>query len=266
MPQKLGQHFLKNPAILKKIAEIINLETSGLVIEIGPGHGELTEVIGDRFQVLDFKLIAIEKDERLVRVLRNKFGGEKKIEIVRGDALKILPDVFENKKEIFLVGNIPYYITGHLLKIISEAKNKPKRCVLMIQKEVAERITSQPPKMNRLAAITQFWGEPKIAMEVLKNNFSPAPKVDSAVISIERRPRLTERNLGLNYQTVKHLFQQPRKTVLNNLADWIKKDKTSIQIIFEPLKQLLLLRPQNLKITDIEKISEIVNSQLNIYN
>lgn len=253
---------MKNTAILRKIAEIINLEPSGLVIEVGPGHGELTELIRDKKR----KFVLIEKDSELAINLKQKYESEKDIEVIQGDALKILLDIFEKKKEIFLVGNIPYYITGHLLKIISEAKNKPKRCVLMIQKEVAERITSQPPKMNRLAAITQFWGEPKIAMEVLKNNFSPAPKVDSAVISIERRPRLTERNLGLDYQTVKHLFQQPRKTVLNNLADWIKKDKASIQIIFEPLKQLLLLRPQNLKITDIEKISEIVNSQLNIYN
>ena len=253
---------MKNTAILRKIAEIINLEPGGLVIEIGPGHGELTELIRDGKR----KFVLIEKDNELAANLKQKYESEKNIEVVCGDALKLLLDIFEKKKEIFLVGNIPYYITGHLLKIISEAKNRPKRCVLMIQKEVAERITSQPPKMNRLAAITQFWGEPGIVMGVLKNNFLPAPKVDSAVILIERRPRLSEQNLKINYQTIKHLFQQPRKTVLNNLADWIKKDKASIQIIFEPLKQLLFLRPQNLKITDIEKISEIVNSQLNIYN
>ncbi|MEK7542890.1 MAG: rRNA adenine dimethyltransferase family protein, partial [Patescibacteria group bacterium] len=190
----LGQYFLKNPEILRILADSLNLKSGDLVIEIGPGHGELTEVLrmmnylptGDVPKGHELRIMGIEKDTELAMELKKKFQKNKNIEIICGDILKILPTIPHPYK---LAGNIPYYITGHLLRIISELKEKPDIAVLTIQKEVAERICAVPPSMNLLAASVQVWARSKIIRTVSKNEFSPRPKVDSAVIKLITLPK-----------------------------------------------------------------------------
>ena len=137
--KKLGQHFLTNKTKLQKIVRALDLRADDSVIEIGPGHGELTNEL--RIKNYELKIIAIEKDEELVRYLQEKFAQDKNIEIIEGDILKILPEFAKSRKlkakSYKIVGNIPYYITGHLLRIIGELKNKPSLVVLTVQKEVA---------------------------------------------------------------------------------------------------------------------------------
>src|SRR3989344_6086795 len=187
----LGQHFLKNKAKIKKIVEALNLENGDTVIEIGPGHGELTDELG--IMNNELRIIAIEKDKNLFKYLKNKFSQDKNIEIIEGDILKIFPSIIHNSSFIIqnykIVGNIPYYITGYLLRILGELEKKPSLIVLTIQKEVAERICAirqaqGKPKMNLLAASVQFWAEPKIIGYISKKDFRPAPKVDSAIIKL----------------------------------------------------------------------------------
>lgn len=251
--QKLGQHFLKDKKVLEKIASQINADVTH-IIEIGPGHGELTEKI--RIQRSQCKIICIEKDAQLAQGLIKKFSDDPLLEIVEGDALKLLPYIIEARKnemkQYAIIGNIPYYITGYLLRTISELPAYPTNTTLLIQKEVAERIVSAPPEMNRLAASVQFWGNPKMILTVPPGAFNPPPKVDSAVIDITTRENLPIDQIRY-YETVHLLFAQPRKTILNNLSVKISKKESS---------DLLLRlgipagnRPQNLSIESIATIA-----------
>lgn len=190
--QRLGQHFLKNKTALEKIAGALELKEGDVVVEIGPGHGELTELLFASAKKIT--VVAIEKDRNFIASLQEKFtagSAHGTFGVIEGDALKILPQTVEGLARdgavgsYKIVGNIPYYITGKLLRVMSDLKEKPERTVLLVQREVAERICAKPPEMNRLAASVQFWAEPKIIGLVSKENFSPPPKVDSAIILLK---------------------------------------------------------------------------------
>lgn len=246
MGQKLGQHLLKN----KKWAELIVSEIFEFenVIEIGPGGGALTEQI-----VLSIpktaKFSAIEKDPKFIFYLREKFP---KAEIVEGDVLKILPELMINQsREYALVGNIPYYITGFLLREIGDSQNRPNKCIFMIQKEVAERICAEKGRMNRLAASVQIWGKPKILAIVPRGDFSPPPDVESAIIEINCDENAQQTDFSAVYLAIRALFSQPRKTLLNNLSTAVNSPKADI---FSEIKDIGLSensRPQDL---DVEQI------------
>lgn len=263
---KLGQHFLKNKKKIKKIAEALELKDGDTVIEIGPGHGELTTAIIERFKDLKierFKIIIVEKDRELVQALEQKFKIENKLKILEGDILRILPEIifqFSNLSisNYKIVGNIPYYITGYLLRILGELKNKPSLIVLLIQKEVAERVCSKLPRMNLLAASAQFWAEPKIIGYVSKKDFRPMPKVDSAIIKLMTYDKRLITNEAENYyKLIKILFKQPRKTILNNLRPMTN----DLQLLTEKLKLVGVnpqARPQDLSIEEIIKLSTII--------
>ena len=155
-----------------------------------------------------------------------------------------------------LVGNIPYYITGRLFRILGEVEKKPKLIILTIQKEVAERLVVKPPNMNILGASVQVWGDVKIIEQIPKENFNPVPKVDSAVIKIV--PRGNKIPEGY-YQLVKILFRHPRKTILNNLSISLEKEVVSKKIKdmgFDPK-----IRPQNLSVSTIKKLVRIVSNK-----
>ena len=258
----LGQHFLKNKAKIKKIVEALNLENGDTVIEIGPGHGELTDELG--IMNNELRIIAIEKDKNLFKYLKNKFSQDKNIEIIEGDILKIFPSIIHNSSFIIqnykIVGNIPYYITGYLLRILGELEKKPSLIVLTIQKEVAERICALrqaqgKPKMNLLAASVQFWAEPKIIGYISKKYFRPAPKVDSAIIKLTTNNQQPTTEEAINYyRFIKILFKQPRKTIQNNLKPITK----NLELITNNLKLLNInpqARPQDLSVEEIIRLS-----------
>lgn len=240
---------MKNKDALLKITEALGVKNGETIIEIGPGHGELTEII---FEIAPkSKIIALEKDTELTSLLQKKF--EKfDFEVVEGDALKILSQVSAKLKNYKLAGNIPYYITGFLLRTISEMGNKPKLAVLTVQKEVAERIVSEPPHMNRLAASVQFWAEPELLFGVKRGEFVPVPKVDSAVIALKTKENIAKNAEGY-YGAVRIIFKQPRKTLINNLSE--KMGKTKTQEILAELKIEPGLRPQDISVSQIESLA-----------
>ena len=239
--KSLGQHFLRNASILQKIVDALEVDENDIVVEVGPGHGELTKIITAKKPK---KLIVIEKDEELATLLCNTFTN---IQIISGDALENLPklDLSNNWK---LIGNIPYYITGRLQRIISELPNPPLQTVLLIQKEVAERISALPPKANLLSSVTNGWATPKYLFTVSRRNFYPIPKVDSAVILLLRN------NITANdkyFITTRALFKQPRKKAINNLVDFLEIPKPQAEKIFISCGLPLDARPQNLSSADI---------------
>jgi len=254
--QRLGQHFLKDKKVLERIAGAIESNSVKTIIEIGPGHGELTsELLKNNPKS---EIISLERDEKLAEAFTKKFS-DTNASLYLGDALETLSKVVDTKTkgDYVVIGNIPYYITGFLFRVLGELKNKPKKIVLLIQNEVAERVVANPPEMNRLAASVQFWGKPEIILTVPSGAFSPPPKVHSAVITItpeKKKPSISEEKY---YATVRLLFAQPRKTVLNNLSTNLSKEKAA-----ELLKKLSISpqsRPQNLNIQEIIEIAKEIS-------
>jgi len=249
--RRLGQHFLKNQEVLRKIASALEISEADTVIEIGPGHGELTRHILDRKPQ---RLIAIEKDKGLAIKLAHSFPN---LEVVLGDALEELPSIANDLEGDYkLCGNIPYYISGYLFRTIENLPKKPTLSVFTVQKEVAERIAAEPPKMNLLAASVRFWTEPKIVSFVSKKDFSPSPKVDSAVILLKTRPAGSPADRENYYPFVKALFKQPRKTVLNNLSS-LETDKEKLKEKLEKQGIDPSLRGQDLSFSQILELSRV---------
>jgi len=254
--KKLGQHFLKNPSALRKIVRAAEIKPGNTVVEVGPGHGELTRFL---LAANPKKMILVEKDGRFIEKLKGKFKTEP-VEVIEGDILKILPSLTQKSGKYKLVGNIPYYLTGRLLRIAGELENKPELIVFTIQKEVAERIAAQPPKMNLLAASVQFWAKPEIISTIGKSNFSPPPKVESAII------RLTPFDqLGIDpdkyYKLIKVVFKQPRKTILNNLSASIKIPITDLREVISGLKIYGNSRPQELSVEKLKGLTDVMSLQ-----
>ena len=252
MGRKLGQHFLKNNFKIRKIISSLSLKNGDFLIEIGPGHGEITKEL---LKNEGISVCAIEKDERLARFLKKKFNEEKNLEIKEGDVRTILPQLLKETNGAYKVfGNIPYYITGKILRILGESENRPLLTILTIQKEVAERICSKAPSMNLLAASVQLWAKPTIVASISKRDFSPPPKVDSAILKLERNNEDVSQKY---YKVLKSLFHQPRKLVINNLSSsGIEKEK--VLEIFNSLGLQKNLRPQNLSTETVKKIADIL--------
>ena len=269
---RLGQYFLQNQDVIAKIISAIAPQKNGIILEIGPGHGELTEKLKNENKKFELqkdklKIILIEKEEIFCELLKKRFKDDKQIEIVRGDALALVPLLVsqlekERIQKYKITGNIPYYITGHLFRLIGELESKPERAIFMIQKEVALRIVAQPPKMNRLAASIQFWAQPKIIMDVPSRDFRPTPNVDSAVILLEQKTDPAPCNPRDYYAAMRIIFSQPRKTVLNNILDGIDAEKRvnrKKESITSALKNIGIppeCRPQNLSILNICAIAK----------
>ena len=265
MNKRLGQHFLINETAIKKIIAAMDLESGDIVIEIGPGKGALTdELINQLTGKTGYKkLILIEKDRDLAVNLYKKYSQNKKIEIISGDVLKDLPTLIHNSSFIIqnykIIGNIPYYITGKLLRILSELEKKPGLTALMIQKEVAERIIATPPKMNLLAAAVQFWANPKILFTLKPNDFDPPPEVNSAVITLTTNNQQLTTEFTENYYKLIHIiFKQPRKTLINNLKSGLNLPKNTIENSLKLLKIDPNSRPQNLSLEQIKTLITII--------
>jgi 16S rRNA (adenine1518-N6/adenine1519-N6)-dimethyltransferase len=171
-------------------------------------------------------VVAIEKDETMIEILKETLKGYKHIEVIGGDILKLNPMV--NAVRYKLVANIPYYLTSPLIRKFLEAENKPDFMVLMVQKEVAQRICAKVPDMSLLAVSVQFYAEPKIISYVSKNCFWPAPKVDSAIIKIipQNKHKISA---DLFFEVVKAGFSQPRKQLAGNLSKALKLEKSQVE-------------------------------------
>ncbi len=267
MGQKLGQHFLRNRPMLRKIAEALEIQKGETIIEIGGGHGELTEelITRNKEQGTRNKIIVIEKDSKLAELLQQRFSEEKNLEVVEGDVRKILPSLVPGSLSHVpykVIGNIPYYLTGFLLRMIGELPSPPNRTVLLMQKEVAERICVQPSDshgMNKLAASVGFWATPSILLRVPRKAFNPPPKVDSAALLLT--PLFPRRGKTKQYFKVVHaLFSQPRKTIINNLAYSLSISKLELSARLRKIGINPHARPETLS---IEKIQMLVSSYSN---
>jgi len=222
-----GQNFLIDKSVLKKIIESADLKKSDIVLEIGPGIGTLTFELARKVK----KVIAVEKDPKMEEILREllECWNVRNVKIIKRDILKLdLKPYTLNPYKI--VANLPYYIVSPVIrKFLELTEVRPLEMILMVQKEVAQRICAKPPDMNLLAVSVQFYAKPEILFYVSKNSFWPRPKVDGAVLKIipltltNTDRKLTDTKLF--FRIAKAGFSQPRKQLCNNLTKGLKLNK-----------------------------------------
>ena len=212
----LGQNFLRDPLALEEIVAAAQIQPTDTVLEIGPGLGSLTRYLG----VAAKEVIAVELDEKLIPPLQAVLTSYENVHIIHGDILKLSPKDLISEDHYLVVANIPYYITSAVIRHLLESESKPRRIVLTIQKEVAQRICAKPGDMSLLALSVQVYGDPRIAAQIPAEAFFPAPKVDSAVLIIDiyPSPQVEEELLDRFFKLVKAGFSQKRKTLRNSLS------------------------------------------------
>lgn len=259
--KRLGQNFLISPLVYKKIIAAAKIKPSDTVVEVGPGLGILTEYLASSCG----KLVAVEKDALLAQHLESKFTTNFKVKIVNQDILKFKPSDFSLQPEGYkVVGNIPYYLTSHLFRIIFESWPSPELVVFMVQKEVAKRIVASPPEMNLLAVSVQYFGEPEIVDYVSKNNFYPAPKVDSAIIKIEVKNRKQEHTLEKAFFKLARVgFSTKRKQLVNSLSTGLKMPKEKVLAGLFSAGIEHIRRAETLSLKEWEKLAEALDLSIN---
>ncbi len=243
--KEFGQNFLVNKGVLKKIIDASDLKKDDIVLEVGPGLGVLTLELAKKVK----KVVAVEKDKNMVRVLREvlKREGVKNVEVLNEDILKL--DFKKLKlKKYKVVANIPYYLTSALIRKFLESEKQPEKIVLMIQKEVAQRIC-ETKKMSLLSLSVQFYAIPRLLFKVSKGSFFPSPKVDSAVIEITPKKELSlpKKDTEKFFKIVKAGFFAPRKQLLGNLVKELSLDKEKLKSVFEKINLDLKIRAEDLK-------------------
>jgi 16S rRNA (adenine1518-N6/adenine1519-N6)-dimethyltransferase len=246
--RRLGQNFLIDEKVLRKIIEAAELSKNDIVLEVGPGIGNLTTELAKRVK----KVITIEKDKKMVEILRETLKNFTNIEIIEGDILKINLKPYTSKP-YKVVANIPYYLTSPLIRKFLECnEERPRYMILMVQKEVAQRIVARPPDMSILAVSVQFYAKPEIISLVSKKSFWPQPKVDSAIIKIKPLINTDKKliNADLFFKIVKAGFSQPRKQLINNFSKGLKFDKKKVEVWFWKNKIQPTQRAETLNLED----------------
>lgn len=214
--KRLGQNFLEDPSALEMIASAAAAGPADTILEIGPGLGSLTRLLAASAA----RVVAVEIDSRLLPALKAVVEPHKNVQVVHGDILKIMPADLIREAGYIVAANIPYYITSAIIRHLLEGEPRPRRIVLTIQKEVAERICAAPGDLSQLALSVQVYGKPRIASAIPAAAFYPAPEVDSAVLVIEIHPQplIPSTLLSAFFHLMKAGFAQKRKTLRNSLA------------------------------------------------
>ena len=231
--KSLGQNFLVDKFALFKVISASDLKPQDIVLEIGPGTGVLTKELAKKAA----KVIAVEKDERLLRILNTELGIQN-VKFIHADILKLNPKRY-TLYPYKVVSNLPFYLTAPVIRKFLESEVQPELMVFVVQKEVAQRICAKPPKMNLLAVSVQFYADPKIISYIPKKSFWPRPKVDSAILRITPlidadspphqiwcRGKLIDADLF--FKVVRAGFSQPRKQLVNNLSKGLKFNKEEV--------------------------------------
>ncbi len=228
LPSKsFGQNFLINRGILDKIVRAADIKEDDTIVEVGPGLGVLTMELAKKAK----RVIAVEKDRKMVEILKERLKDLKNVEIIHADALKLSSINFSLPIGYKVVANLPYNVATAIIRMFLENPplgKQPGSMTLMVQKEVGQRICAKPPEMSILSISVQIYGKPEIISKVSAGSFWPMPKVDSAILKITNIHN-PEINTKLFFQILKAGFSQPRKQIGGNLAKGLKLNKVEVQ-------------------------------------
>ncbi|HSW85524.1 MAG TPA: 16S rRNA (adenine(1518)-N(6)/adenine(1519)-N(6))-dimethyltransferase RsmA [Candidatus Saccharimonadales bacterium] len=253
--KSLGQHWLRDKQVLTDIVNYAELTKSDTVLEIGPGTGTLTEILIEKAG----NIIVVELDEKLADQLSKKFSSQK-LQIIKANILefdlKILPAGYK------IVANLPYYLSGIFLRLISESENPPSMAVLLLQKEVAQRINAEPGQMSIQAVTTQFFWKVNLGRDVPAELFTPPPKVDSQVLILKRRNKQLYSDVEPDqfFRLVKMGFAQPRKTLLNNLSASLRHSREETQSVLDRASIEAGRRPQTLSLDEWRSLYQALHT------
>ncbi len=244
--KSLGQNFLRSPGILKKIVDAGDIRAGEIVLEIGPGEGTLTRELLSR----NAQVIAVEKDDRLIPILSEKFSKEiasGQLQLVHADILKVNLDSLKLTANSYkLIANIPYYITGAIFKKFLESEHQPTTIVVLTQKEVADRIVAREGKQSILSISIKAYGTPTLTQKVPRGAFVPAPNVDSAILAITNISKtfFAELDEKKFFEILKQGFGSKRKKLLNNLPG----EKPALEKLFSELNIPHDIRAEDLSV------------------
>lgn len=239
--KSLGQHWLYDVASLEAMVKAADVQPGDTVLEIGPGLGTLTEILVKRAK----QVIAVEFDN----ILANTLPGRVQVSNLTVVESNILGFDFTNLPPGYkIVANIPYYLTSNLIRVISETSNPPSAAVLLVQKEVAERVAAGPGEMSLLSVTAQFYWQVSLAQKVPARLFTPPPKVDSQILVLNKldKPKFTDVDPKQFFRMVKAGYSQRRKTLLNSLSAGLQLDKGAVKTICESVSIDPARRPQTL--------------------
>jgi 16S rRNA (adenine1518-N6/adenine1519-N6)-dimethyltransferase len=251
--KSLGQHFLKSEEALTQIVEAAKATVSEVVLEIGPGMGALTKALLHDFK----KVVAVETDRRMVDLLKKIFKKEiesGKLTIIEKDILEFSPEVLKDFGNSYqIVANIPYYITGEILRKFLGNIFQPKGVTLLVQKEVAERVVARDGKQSILSMAVAVFGEARCAGVVKAENFEPAPRVDSAILVIENINNNFFEDMERQkfFDVLKKGFSHKRKVLLNNFD---KEERKKIEKYLESKNLSLKVRAEELNREDWKQL------------
>ena len=255
--KSLGQNFLRSKKVLAEIIRAGKVSMSDTVLEIGPGEGALSEKLLES----GAKVIAVEKDDRLIDFFNEKFSKEitsGQLLLIHGDILDLDLSSYGLRTNSYkLIANIPYYITGQIFRKFLEGDIQPSKIVILVQKEIADRIVARDGKESILSISVKAYGNAKKVIKVGRENFSPKPMVDSAVLMIDNISKDFFKNLDEKkfFEVLKTGFAHKRKVLIANLKNLAKKD---IKTIFSELKIPEKARAENLKPENWKELAKML--------
>lgn len=240
----LGQHWLTDHHALTTITDTAELTKDDTVLEIGPGIGSLTAILAEKVK----KVVAVEYDEPLALQLAARYANTNVL-IVPEDILQF--DLNQLSKGYKVVANIPYYLTGNLLRKLCEAENPPKSMTLLVQKEVAQRITAKPGSMSILAVTVQFYTQVRAGEVIPAHLFTPPPKVDSQIVCLEwRKEPLFNVDTKVFFKLVKAGFSERRKKLRSSLSGGLAISKDQAEVLLKQANINPEKRAQQLSLDD----------------
>ena len=289
--KRLGQNFLVDKSVVKKVVDAADLKPEDIILEIGPGIGTLTRELADRVK----KVIAVEKDPNMIAILGETLKRLRNVDLIQADIRRLkfqitkgeedsaafffrLVSLSQNSASKFqanskiqipknykIVGNLPFYLTAPVIRQLLERTDARRLyAVFVVQKEVGQRICAKPPRMSMLAVSVQVYAETKIMGYIPKKSFWPQPKVDAAIIKIlplkikSHDRRISSQRKNLFFKVVKAGFSQPRKQLINNLSKSLKLSRAKVEIWLKKNDIRPTQRAETLTVKDWIKLTKSI--------
>lgn len=250
----LGQNFLHDVRALSEIVAAAELSGADSVLEVGCGLGSLTRLLATAAG----NVVAVEIDPKLAAIARDTLSGLGNVRVVCADILELDLVDLALPPGYIVAANIPYYLTSPIIRTFLESGARPRRLVLTVQKEVAQRICAEPPEMSIIAVSVQVYGKPRIVAEIPATAFFPVPKVDSAVVRIDcyQRPAVPPALDPIFFRILKAGFSQPRKMLRNTLASGLSAPAVDVQSLLLGVGIDPRRRPQTLSVDEWIRLSQ----------